>query len=143
MRAQKPTLYFCACCAAVTGRERALLNVLHSVSIWVTTRYALHTPFFVIYLQLLRIIIEIWIIDTLMSSPVYTVYFHIHYCVHIQHMLRNMFYTCTHTFTISRLNSTSMTTLFSFFFLANCRGQLSSTLVAKKCIFFIFKKMVN
>ena len=65
VRAQKPTLYFCACCAAVTGRERALLNVLHSVSIWVTTRYALHTPFFVIYL--LRIIIEIWIIDTLMS----------------------------------------------------------------------------
>ena len=29
VRAQKPTLYFCACCAAVTGRERALLNVLH------------------------------------------------------------------------------------------------------------------
>ena len=33
----------------VTGRERALLNVLHSVSIWAATRYTPHTPFFANY----------------------------------------------------------------------------------------------
>ena len=49
VRAQKPALWFFTHCAAIAGKGRALLNTLHSVSIWVATRYAFHNPFFLAF----------------------------------------------------------------------------------------------